>query len=104
MLELSLQPTIHDLEPGNRWLAILQGKRQRIRMMELTSYGLTGLATVLIIAFCAAFNDEFLSIGRSVSPWRVVFERSKLSNVRIRTEYNGLSVVETKSQVKRSGA
>jgi hypothetical protein len=64
VLELSLQPTIHDLEPGNRWLAILQGKRQRIRMMELTSYGLTGLATVLIIAFCAAFNDEFLSIRK----------------------------------------
>jgi hypothetical protein len=73
-------------------------------MMALTSYGLTGLATVLIIAFCAAFNNEFLLVARNVSTWRVLFKRSTLSNVRIKTEYNGLSAVETKSQVKRSGA
>jgi hypothetical protein len=83
---------------------ITQGKRQRVRMMDLTPYLLTGLATVLMIAFCAAFNNGFPSIGRNVSTWRQVFVRSKLSNVRIKIEYNGLSVVETKSQVKRSGA
>jgi len=105
VLGLSLQPAIHDLEPGNKWLAILhKASARELRMMELTSYGLTGLATVLIIAFCAAFNDEFLSIGRNVPTWRVVLKRSHLSNVRIKPEHNGLSVVETKSQAKRSGA
>jgi hypothetical protein len=83
---------------------ITQGKRQRVRMMDLTPYLLTGLATVLMIAFCAVFNNGFPSIGRNVSTWRQVFVRSKLSNVRIKIEYNGLSVFEPKIQVKRSGA
>ena len=101
MLELSLQPTIHDLEPDNRWLAI---SRQRVRMMELTPYGLTGLAIVLNIAFCATFNNGFSSTGRSVSTWREVLVCSQLSNGRITIADNGFSVVETQSQVKRSGA
>jgi hypothetical protein len=28
-------------------------------MLELMSYGLTGLATVVVIAFCFAFSEEF---------------------------------------------
>ena len=29
-------------------------------MLELMSYGLTGLAAVVVIAFCFAYGDEFL--------------------------------------------
>jgi hypothetical protein len=80
---------------------ITQGERQRVRMMDLTPYLLTGLAAVVIIALCAAFNNGFPSIGRNVSTWRQVFVRSKLSNVRIKTEHNGLSVVENKIPSKK---
>ena len=34
----------------------MQGK---VRMLELTIYGLMGLAAMLVIAFCFAYADEF---------------------------------------------
>jgi hypothetical protein len=34
----------------------MQGK---VRMLELTMYGLIGLAAMLVIAFCFAYADEF---------------------------------------------
>jgi hypothetical protein len=33
--------------------------RRKVRMLELTIYGLVGLAAMLVIAFCFAYADEF---------------------------------------------
>ena len=39
----------------------------KIRMLELTIYGLMGLAAILVVAFYYAYDDEFLSAGETSS-------------------------------------
>jgi hypothetical protein len=44
------------------WFALTDKKRQgdgpEAKMVELTSYGLTGLTAMLVMAFCFAYGDE----------------------------------------------
>jgi hypothetical protein len=37
-------------------------------MVELTSYGLTGLVAIMLVAFCFACKDEFASFSNGPSP------------------------------------
>jgi hypothetical protein len=46
----------------------MQGK---VRMLELTIYGLVGLAAMLIVAFCFAYADDF-SPAREQSPFDLI--------------------------------
>ena len=42
-------------------------KKGSAHMLELASYGLTGLAAILLVAFCFACKDEFASFGEGPS-------------------------------------
>jgi hypothetical protein len=37
----------------------------KVRMLELTIYGLVGLAAILVVAFYFAYDDEFPSAGET---------------------------------------
>ena len=41
-------------------------------MMELTSYGLTGLVSIVVIVFCVAFRDEVALRGKPVQPTQLI--------------------------------
>jgi hypothetical protein len=59
-------------------------------MLELTIYGLIGLAAMLVIAFCFAFVDEF-------SPVRNKFSLHRINNAHL----DGFQMIETGTRIPR---
>ena len=66
----------------------MQGK---VRMLELTIYGLVGLAAMLIVAFCFAYADEF-SPAREKSSFDLINNANLNDCQRIETEYRDSTV------------
>jgi hypothetical protein len=65
--------------------------QRKVRMLELTTYGLIGLVATLVIAFCFAYADEFSRL-REQSSFDLVNNANLIDCPRIETEYRDSTV------------